>query len=126
QKEATWISDRLLSREYKRRIEPDLEAPFRQAIVEILNFINNQSLEVPFIWQHRRDFLYYSDRGVDPETGGAVLRELKILIDQDDLWKVWEEDGRYRAIQQRLTALKSVWETLHIHDRVVEDALADI
>jgi len=125
QKESTWISDRLLAREYKRRVDPELESAFRQSVTDILGFFNNDSLEVPFIWQHRRDFLYYPDREMDPETGNLVLKALRVLIDQDDLWKVWEEDGKYRAIQQRLTALKSTWESLDLHDRVIEEAMAE-
>jgi transcription elongation factor SPT6 len=126
QKEASWIAERLLSREQKRRIEPELEEPYRQSIAEILNFFNNQSLEVPFIWQHRRDFLYYSERGTDPDTGATVLKDLRILIDQDDLWKVWEEDGRYRALEERLGKLKDLWEGLEIEDRVVDDVMGHI
>jgi len=125
QKESAWIADRLLSREYKRRVDPKLEGAFRQSITDILGFINNDSLEVPFIWQHRRDFLYYPDREVDPETGNLVLKALRVLVDQDDLWKVWEEDGKYRAIQQRLANLKTTWEGLNLHDRVVEEAMEE-
>lgn len=125
QKESAWIADRLLSREYKRRVDPKLEAAFRQSITDILGFINNDSLEVPFIWQHRRDFLYYPDREVDPETGNLVLKALRVLVDQDDLWKVWEEDGKYRAIQQRLANLKTAWEGLNLHDRIVEEAMEE-
>ena len=126
EKESTWIADRLLAREYKRRVEPGLEKAFRGAITHVLGFFNTDSLEVPFIWQHRRDFLYHPDRDVDEETGNVVLKALKILIDQDDLWKIWEEDGRYRAIQQRLASLKSVWEKLDAIDRVVEDGLTEV
>jgi transcription elongation factor SPT6 len=126
QKESTWISERLLAREYKRRIDAQLENAFRQSVADILGFFNNDSLEVPFVWQHRRDFLYYPDRALDSETGNLVLKALRVLIDQDDLWKVWEEDGKYRAIQQRLVALKTTWESVNLHDRVVEEAMAEV
>ena len=126
EKESNWIADRLLAREYKRRCAPELEPSFRQAITHVLGFFNTDSLEVPFIWQHRRDFLYYPDREVDENTGNVVLKALRVLIDQDDLWKIWEEDGRYRAIQQRLASLKSVWEGLELIDRVVEDAMGEV
>jgi transcription elongation factor SPT6 len=126
EKESTWIADRLLAREYKRRVDPELEDAFRQSITHILGFFNTDSLEVPFIWQHRRDFLYYPDREVDEATGNVVLKALRVLVDQDDLWKVWEEDGKYRAIQQRLASLKTVWEGLEQFDRVVDEAMDDI
>lgn len=126
EKESSWIADRLLSREYKRRVDVELEDAFRQSITHILGFFNTDSLEVPFIWQHRRDFLYHPDREVDESTGGVVLKALRILIDQDDLWKVWEEDGRFRAIQQRLAGLKAVWESLEELDRVVEEGMEEV
>ena len=126
EKESTWIADRLLAREYKRRVDPELEDAFRQSITHILGFFNTDSLEVPFIWQHRRDFLYYPDREVDEATGNVVLKALRVLVDQDDLWKVWEEDGKYRAIQQRLASLKTVWEGLEQFDRVVDEAMDEI
>jgi transcription elongation factor SPT6 len=126
EKESNWIADRLLAREYKRRVDPELEDPFRQSITHILGFFNTDSLEVPFIWQHRRDFLYYPDRELDETTGNVVLKALRVLVDQDDLWKVWEEDGKYRAIQQRLAGLKTVWEGLDQSDRVVEEGLTEI
>lgn len=126
ERESNWIADRLLAREYKRRVDPELEGPFRQAITHVLGFFNTDSLEVPFIWQHRRDFLYYPDRETDETTGAVVLKALRVLIDQDDLWKIWEEDNRYRAIQQRLLSLKNIWEGLDLNDRVVEDAMAEV
>ena len=126
EKESAWIAARLLDRGYKRRVDPELEDAFRQSITHILGFFNTDSLEVPFIWQHRRDFLYHPDREVDESTGNVVLKSLRVLIDQDDLWKVWEEDGRYRAIQQRLASLKAVWESLETSDRVVEEAMYEV
>ena len=126
EKESKWIADRLLAREYKRRVDPQLEEPFRQSITQILGFFNTDSLEVPFIWQHRRDFLYYPDRERDEDTGNVVLRDLRVLVDQDDLWKIWEEDGRYRAIQTRLASLKATWESLELSDRTVEDAMEEV
>jgi transcription elongation factor SPT6 len=126
EKESNWIADRLLAREYKRRVDLELEDAFRQSITHILGFFNTDSLEVPFIWQHRRDFLYYPDRELDETTGNVVLKALRVLVDQDDLWKVWEEDGKYRAIQQRLASLKTVWEGLEQSDRVVEEGLTEI
>jgi len=126
EKESKWISDRLLAREYKRRVEPELEESFRAAVTHVLGFFNTDSLEVPFIWQHRRDFLVHPEREVDESTGTVVLKALRKLLDQDDLWKIWEDDGRYRAIQQRLTSLKSVWEGLDLTDRVVEEAIEEV
>lgn len=126
ERESTWIADRLLAREYKRRVDPELEIPFREAIINILDFFNTDSLEVSFIWQHRRDFLFHPEREVDEATGNVVLKALRVLIDQDDLWKIWEEDGRYRAIQTRLASLKVTWEALDISDRVVEDAMEEV
>lgn len=126
EKESKWISDRLLAREYKRRVEPELEESFRNAVTHVLGFFNTDSLEVPFIWQHRRDFLVHPEREVDESTGTVVLKALRMLLDQDDLWKVWEDDGRYRAIQQRLASLRSVWEGLDLVDRSVEDAMGEV
>jgi transcription elongation factor SPT6 len=126
EKESTWIAQRLLARPYKRPVEAKLRVAFRQSIISVLNFFNTESLEVPFIWQQRRDFLYYPDREVDEETGDVVLKAVRVLVDQDDLWKVWEEDGKYRAIQQRLTHLKAIWEGLDKSDRVVEETLPNI
>lgn len=125
-RESKWIADRLLARQYKRRIDPELEDAFRQSITHILGFFTTHSLEVPFIWQHRRDFLYYPDREVDPATGNVVLRALRVLIDQDDLWTVWDEDGKFRAIQQRLASIRAVWEGLERNDRVVESFMTEI
>ena len=125
-RESKWIADRLLARQHKRRIDPELETAFRQSITHILGFFNTHSLEVPFIWQHRRDFLYYPDREVDEATGNVVLKALRVLIDQDDLWTVWDEDGKFRAIQQRLANIRSVWEGLERSDRVVEDFMTEI
>jgi transcription elongation factor SPT6 len=126
EKESKWISDRLLAREYKRRVEPELEESSRNAVTHVLGFFNTDSLEVPFIWQHRRDFLVHPEREVDESTGTVVLKALRMLLDQDDLWKIWEDDGRYRAIQQRLASLRSVWEGLDLVDRSVEDAMGEV
>jgi transcription elongation factor SPT6 len=126
EKESSWIAQRLLARPYKRPIDAKLRDAFRQSIISVLNFFNTDSLEVPFIWQQRRDFLYHPDREIDDVTGTVVLKAVRVLIDQDDLWKVWEEDGKYKAIQQRLVHLKSIWDGLDKTDHVVEELLQDV
>ena len=126
EKEANWISERFFTREYKRRMDRSLEDAFRKAVSYVIGFFNTESLEVPFIWQHRRDFLFQPEREVDEATGNVVLKALRQLADQDDLWQIWEYDGKYRATQQRLINLRTLWEGIEVVDRVVDDAMDQI
>lgn len=105
--EAKWVSNLLLP---KKRLAPDLTEPFEQAVAKVLQFMNVEDFEVPFIFQHRKDYLIHAVRvpqSPDPNDPGApdFRLEAEKLLTQNDLWDVFELDLKFRALVEKREGL---------------------
>lgn len=100
--EALWIADLLLP---KRNPPRFLVEPFRQAVRKVLELMNIEDYEVPFIFQQRKDYLIHEIKEADydpddpdaPPPGSAPER----LLSQDDLWEISELDLRWRGLAEK-------------------------
>ena len=54
--EKTWVANTLL-KEKKAFLRDDWVEPFKQCVGQVVQFVSKENLEVPFIWNHRRDYL---------------------------------------------------------------------
>ena len=110
-----------------------LSEPFQKAIGKVLEFMISDLYEVPYIFQHRRDYLIHSVRtpmSPDPLNPNAA-EEFEVraekLLNQDDLWTITELDLRYRAIIDKRNALQRNYDNLRsvsdIKDDIFEDML---
>jgi transcription elongation factor SPT6 len=98
QEESDWISDLLLA---QKRYSPELQEYFRKAVTNVLRFLNEDNLEVPYIEQHRHDYIIHSY-----DNDGRI--EVITLVKQAELWKILELDLRFRAfVEKRLAVKKS-------------------
>lgn len=110
EEEARWISNMLLP---KKRFEHDLRVPFQKSISKVLEFVNVEDFEVPFIFQHRKDYLIHAgrvDMSPDPANPDAPEYEVKAekLLNQSDLWEILELDLKFRAMVEKRESLRNI------------------
>lgn len=102
--EASWITSILFPR---KRMDPNLREPFEAAVKQVLNFMNVEDFEPSFIFQNRKDYLIHSERvpSNDPNGPEFTIKAEK-LINQTDLWDIFEQDLNYRAFSERRDAIQ--------------------
>ena len=128
--EAAWISNFMWP---KKRLDSDMREPFQLSVRNVLQFLNYENMEPPFIFHHRRDYLIHQERiprAPDPENPRALAYEVSAekLLDQDDLWEILELDLKYRALLEKREALRTTYDTVKAvitsKDQVVEDMMS--
>lgn len=122
---ARWMSKRISSDITERFCMEDAsgELPalydeFIQAVQYVLEFINVDFLEVPFIWQHRADYIVkYGEH--DPVTGKTT--ENIAFLQQDDIFKIEQLSIKYRALLARKQELKALYDSVGLQDDYFDD-----
>ena len=128
--ESMWIADLMLP---KKALDPQFREPFQKAVAKVLEFMNVDDYEVPFIFQHRKDYLIHAHRvqlSPDPYNPGAVDYETRAekLLNQTDLWEIFDMDLKFRALIEKRHALQKTYDNLAAltedwHDSVIEEML---
>lgn len=126
--EAIWISNLML---LKKRLDPDLREPFERAVAKVLEFMVTEDWEVPFIFQHRKDYLIHASKvkiSPGPDNNGQeyVVRAEK-LLNMLDLWDIFDYDLRFRGLVDKRNALQKTYDNLgiicNVKDEVFEEML---
>ncbi|RLV92885.1 Transcription elongation factor SPT6 [Spathaspora sp. JA1] len=118
QQEKNWVAN-CLFREKQGMFNGLLEVPFKEAVGRVVHFITKDSLEVPFIWTHRRDFLLFSEEKVNSE--GVIENKVHKLLYEDDLWRIVQLDVEYHSLyEKRMNTEKNI-ESLALDDDLVRD-----
>lgn len=125
--EATWITKLLWP---KKPLDPYFEKPFRKAVRKVLEFLNIEDYEVPFIFNHRKDYLIHapSDAQDDPDNLTPRDTRPERLLNQSELWEVFDLDLKFRAFTEKRDALQKNYDNLKsvypdITDTVIEDLI---
>lgn len=126
--EARWISGLMWP---KKNLPQEAHSPFTKAIGKVLEFFIGEGVEVPYVFQHRKDYLLHTnkvpnpDYRHDPDAPEYVI-EAKKLINQDDLWRVLELDIKFRSLIEKRSALEKLYENLRDNAGVQDDMLEDM
>lgn len=131
--EAAWIT-RLMVQEHG--VESYKEEAYLWCVKKVVNFLNKENLEVPFIFQHRKDFLVRSIRrpSMSPDAyngdiNGDAERVQRILT-QEDLWDIYYKDLKFRGLMAKRDAVQNLYdklrEVLNIRDDIIEDWLPGV
>jgi transcription elongation factor SPT6 len=118
--EAKWIGDLLLPK------KPQLsggEMPdvFRRAVAKVLEFFITDEVEVPYVFQHRKDHLIHAVRQVmsprdDDDWNGPEKPQYRVdavkLLNQTDLWDILDLDLQFRALVDKRNALQRTYDNL--------------
>ncbi|KAL2115624.1 hypothetical protein VTJ04DRAFT_9879 [Mycothermus thermophilus] len=126
--EARWITNLMWP---KKQLPPDLHGPFNKAIGKVLEFFIIDGVEVPYIFQHRRDYLIHARKVKNPEhkdnpDAPEYTVDAEKLLNQDDLWRILELDLKFRSLVEKRSALeKSVksLEEVGVQDEVLQDMI---
>ncbi|OQD76980.1 hypothetical protein PENDEC_c003G01401 [Penicillium decumbens] len=128
--EAIWISNLML---LKKRMEPELREPFQRSVAKMLEFLITDDWEVPFIFQHRKDYMIHAVKepinGADPadESAQYSIRAEK-LLNMTDLWDIFDYDLKFRALVDKRNTIHKAYDNLQnlfsVNDANVEDLLA--
>lgn len=127
--EAGWIAKLMLP---KKRLPPHLWEPFQNAVGKVLEFMNTDEYEVPFIFQHRKDYLIHAVKDAvtpDPDNPNApeYVVNAEKLLDQSDLWDIFDHDLKFRALIEKRNALQRTYDNLKgessFQDAIFEEML---
>ncbi|KAL1650834.1 Transcription elongation factor spt6 [Diplodia intermedia] len=122
--ESLWVSKLLWP---KKRLSQSCEQPFQKAVRKVLELMNIEDLEVPFIFNHRKDYLIHSSSQQDQDDIDANAGPQRLLT-QADLWEIFELDLKFRALSEKREALIKTYDTLrsisNVEDSVFELLLA--
>ena len=128
--ESGWISDLMLP---KKSLDPDLGDAFQKSVAKVLEFMNVDEFEVPFIFQHRKDYLIHAQKVAvtpDPYNPSATpyVVNAEKLLNQSDLWEIFDMDLRFRALVEKRHALQRTYDNIsalseNFHDPVIEEML---
>lgn len=125
--EAIWITNMLWP---KKGLPGYFQQPFRKAVQKVLEFLNIEDYEVPFIFNHRKDYLIHApgdnDDFDDPDNPPPQDARPERLLNQSDLWEVFDLDLKFRAFAEKRDALRQNYENLRavypdITDTEIED-----
>ncbi|EOO02700.1 putative transcription elongation factor spt6 protein [Phaeoacremonium minimum UCRPA7] len=127
--EARWITSLIWPR---KQLASDLHAPFTKAIGKVLEFFIIDDVEVPFVFQHRKDYLIHAkktrnpDRDRDDPDAPEFIVNAEKLLTQDDLWRILELDIKFRGLVEKRNALERMrqnLESIDIRDDLLEEML---
>ncbi|KAI9653923.1 MAG: Transcription elongation factor spt6 [Alyxoria varia] len=116
QEEAQWIKGLMMP---TRSLDPHLEQPFLHSIRSVLGFLNRDNLEIPFIFQHKKDFLIHAVRQQGP--GGTEDVKADKLLEPDDLWEILDHDLKFKAMVQKRRAIRRTFREVKKITEVQDD-----
>ncbi|OBT50660.1 hypothetical protein VE04_08830 [Pseudogymnoascus sp. 24MN13] len=116
--EAKWITN-LIWPKKRPNLPPggDLQGPFQKAIGKVLEFFVVHEVEVPYVFQHRKDYLIHAKRTrLAPDPSNPDQPEYGVtaqkLLNQDDLWRILELDLKFRAFVDKRNILEKAYDNL--------------
>ncbi|KAI5290141.1 Transcription elongation factor spt6, partial [Ascosphaera acerosa] len=126
--ETRWVANAML---LKRRVDDELEEPFRKAVAKVLEFMVHDDFEVPFIFQHRKDYLIHASRipispkrdALDDDDDDPVVTyqvKAEKLLNMTDLWDIFELDLKFRALIDKRNTLQKAYDQLRELSTVVD------
>lgn len=127
--EAIWVADLLLP---DTKLDRQLFEPFKKSVAKVLEFMTVDEFEPPFIFHHRKDYLIHSlevpitPDPYDPDDSATRL-DARRLLEQSDLWTVFDLDLKFRALVNKRNALKATYNELKnatgVQDTIFEEML---
>lgn len=112
--ESVWITNLMWP---KKALGAEHHEPFQKSVAKVLEFLNIDEYEVPFIFQHRKDYLIHAQKievtpdPYNPNAPTTVINAEK-LLNQTDLWEIFDMDLRFRALIDKRHALQRTYENL--------------
>ncbi|KAI5857304.1 transcription elongation factor Spt6 [Durotheca rogersii] len=126
--ETQWIADLMWP---KKQLSGDLHGPFQKAVGKVLEYFVLEDLEVPYVFQHRKDYLIHARKSRnpehrdDPEAPEYIVNAEKLLT-QDDLWRILELDIKFRSLFDKRSTLERTYDNLREAAQVSDDMVPEL
>ncbi|KAI1443319.1 transcription elongation factor Spt6 [Annulohypoxylon stygium] len=126
--EMQWIADLMWP---KKQLSSDMHGPFQKSVGKVLEYFVLEGLEVPYIFQHRKDYLIDArkvrnpEHRNDPEAPEYIIEAEKLLT-QDDLWRIHELDIKYRSLFEKRSVLEKTYDNLKQFANVNDDMIPEM
>lgn len=126
--EASWITSLLWP---KKGLQSYFHGPFTKAVHKVLEFINIEDYEVPFIFNHRKDYLIHApgdgDDQDDPDNPPPMDVRPERLLNQSDLWEVFDLDLKFRAFAEKRDALRQNYDNVRsVYENIVDEEIEEL
>lgn len=92
--------------------------PFKASVAKIVEFISRDNLEVPTIWNSRKDYTLYTSHD---ENNQVIVEK---LLNENDLWRIVRLDIDYHAIYDKRKTISKLFESLDTVDLVYDECIA--
>ena len=127
--EAHWITNFMWPRKQGQgqgQLSADLQVPFQKAVGKVLEFFVVDEVEVPYVFQHRKDYLIHAKKTrVPPDPDNPDQPEYYVtaekLLNQDDLWRILELDLKFRALIDKRNVLEKTFDNLKLAANVKDE-----
>lgn len=131
--ETKWIANQMWEAR-KFAMESSLEGPFSKAVNKVLEFFVVDYVEVPYVFQHRKDYLIQARKVKNPHYDrhdkNSTESEYEVkgekLLNQDDLWRILELDIKFRGFIEKRSAVEKLVATLRsidVEDNMLEELI---
>ncbi|KAL4981733.1 transcription elongation factor spt6 [Aspergillus falconensis] len=127
--EAAWIANLML---LKKRLEPELREPFQRSVAKVLEFLVTDDWEVPFIFQHRKDYMIHTvkvlvDGASADDSGSQYTIRAEKLLNMTDLWDIFDYDLKFKALVEKRNTIQKTYDNIRsvfsVEDSIVEEML---
>ncbi|KAL3485576.1 SH2 domain-containing protein [Aspergillus germanicus] len=128
--EAAWIANLML---LKKRLEPQLREPFQRSVAKVLEFLVTDDWEVPFIFQHRKDYMIHTvkvptdDASGDPDSSSGYSIRAEKLLNMTDLWDIFDHDLKFKALVEKRNTIQKTYDNIRslfsVEDVIVDEML---
>ncbi|KAH3666493.1 hypothetical protein OGAPHI_003489 [Ogataea philodendri] len=110
-----WVSKALV--EEKKTFfqgKEDLIEPFTKAVAQIVYFVSKENLEVPSIWNNKKDYTLHTYR----EDGQLRVQK---LLSENDLWRIVQLDIDFYAVLEKKINIEKQYKALDIVDTLYDE-----
>ncbi|OJJ00948.1 hypothetical protein ASPVEDRAFT_596153 [Aspergillus versicolor CBS 583.65] len=128
--EAAWIANLML---LKKRLEPELREPFQRSVAKVLEFLVTDDWEVPFIFQHRKDYMIHTVKvpvdgaSADLDSGAQYTIKAEKLLNMTDLWDIFDHDLKFKALVEKRNTIQKTYDNIQsvfsVDDLIVDEML---
>ncbi|KAL4757508.1 chromatin-remodeling histone chaperone SPT6 [Aspergillus foveolatus] len=127
--EAAWIANLML---LKKRLEPELREPFQRSVAKVLEFLVTDDWEVPFIFQHRKDYMIHTvkvavDGASADDSSSQYTIKAEKLLNMTDLWDIFDYDLKFKALVEKRNTIQKTYDNIRsvfsVEDSIVEEML---
>lgn len=118
-----WVAESLFkenSTQFASESKKFLIEPFKKSVAKIVELISRENLEVPAIWNCRKDYTLYTASNDNNEI------TVEKLLNENDLWRIVRLDIDFHAIYEKRKTVESLFQSLNTVDLVYDDTINSI